>query len=61
MDVILDLMVHDFDLVLNLVGRMPEDVTAMGLATAIPFNFLLAGSEIPGAARADARAESPGC
>jgi len=33
-DVILDLMIHDFDLVLDLVGRAPDAVTAMGLSAA---------------------------
>jgi predicted dehydrogenase len=31
-DVILDLMIHDFDLVLDLIGRAPERVMAMGLS-----------------------------
>jgi virulence factor len=31
-DVILDLMIHDFDLVLDLIGRRPDSVTAMGLS-----------------------------
>ena len=31
-DVILDLMIHDFDLVLNLLGREPDQVTALGLS-----------------------------
>ena len=31
-DVILDLMIHDFDLVLNLLGREPDEVTAHGLS-----------------------------
>jgi predicted dehydrogenase len=31
-DVILDLMIHDFDLVLNLLGQEPNDVTALGLS-----------------------------
>jgi len=31
-DVILDLMIHDFDLVLDLLGRTPESIAAMGLS-----------------------------
>ncbi len=35
-DVVLDLMIHDLDIVLNLVGRMPEEVRAAGISILSP-------------------------
>ena len=31
MDVVLDLMIHDLDIVLDLVGKMPEEIRAAGI------------------------------
>ena len=35
-DVVLDLMIHDLDIVLSLVGRMPEEVRAAGISILSP-------------------------
>jgi len=35
-DVVLDLMIHDIDIVLSLVGRMPEEVRAAGISILTP-------------------------
>lgn len=35
-DVVLDLMIHDLDIVLNLVGRRPEEIRAAGISILSP-------------------------
>ena len=35
-DVVLDLMIHDIDILLTLVGKMPEDIRAAGVAILSP-------------------------
>ncbi|MFN3326275.1 MAG: Gfo/Idh/MocA family oxidoreductase [Bryobacteraceae bacterium] len=35
-DVVLDLMIHDLDIVLSLVGRMPEEIRAAGISILSP-------------------------
>ena len=35
-DVVLDLMIHDIDIVLSMVGRMPEEIRAAGISILTP-------------------------